>query len=76
MYIPIHPTTTTTRSLQMRQPTVHADGFRDVSRAPAVWTDMTKAHGFVDITYKVHINQSITRPLLAVSFVVGSKTSI
>ena len=32
---------------------MHADGFRDVSRAAAVWTDMTKAHGFTDITYNV-----------------------
>lgn len=38
---------------QLRAPTVHADGFRDVSREPAEWTDMTRAHGFVDITYKV-----------------------
>lgn len=37
----------------MRLPTTHADGFRDISREAAVWTDMTKAHGFVDITYKV-----------------------
>lgn len=44
-----------TRLQQMRAPTVHADGFRDVSRAAAVWTDMTKAHGFVDITYKVFV---------------------
>ena len=37
----------------MRLPTVHTDGFRDISRGAAIWTDMTKAHGFVDITYKV-----------------------
>ena len=32
---------------------MHADGFRHVSKEPAQWLDMTKAHGFVDITYKV-----------------------
>ena len=37
----------------MRLPSVHTDGFRDISGEPAIWTDMTKAHGFVDITYKV-----------------------
>lgn len=37
----------------MRQPTVDADGFHSVSKEPAKWSDMTKAHGFVDITYKV-----------------------
>lgn len=37
----------------MRAPTVHADGFRDISRAAAVWTNMTEAYGFTDITYKV-----------------------
>eukprot|EP00903_Cladosiphon_okamuranus_P005866 g5803.t1 len=37
----------------MRAPTVHADGFGEVSRAAAVWMDMTKGHGFTDITYKV-----------------------
>lgn len=38
---------------QLRAPTVNADGFREISRKPAHWTDMTKAHGFVDITYNV-----------------------
>lgn len=38
---------------QLRPPTLHADGFREVSGAAAVWTDMTKAYGFIDITYKV-----------------------
>ncbi|CBJ28587.1 naphthoate synthase [Ectocarpus siliculosus] len=37
----------------LRPPTLHADGFREVSGAAAVWTDMTKAYGFIDITYKV-----------------------
>lgn len=32
---------------------MHADGFAGVSRDVPVWTEMTKAHGFVDITYKV-----------------------
>lgn len=40
-------------NLQLRAPTARADGFHEVSRELAVWTDMTRAHGFIDITYKV-----------------------
>ncbi|CAN0264248.1 unnamed protein product [Ascophyllum nodosum] len=58
---------------QIRQPTVHADGFRHVSKEPAQWLDMTKAHGFVDITYKVAYEDmtakiTISRPELHNAF--------
>lgn len=47
--------------LQLRPPTVLADGFNKESSEPVEWTDMTSAYGFVDITYKVAYGDMVSK---------------